>query len=88
MEYLDARRLTGPSLLWDKAGSILDIRCTPRETAELVPVWRGNVERMLDAESFRRDADLVLGMAPEAVQLGRVFKVVPPRQPVVEGRLG
>jgi UDP-N-acetylmuramyl tripeptide synthase len=49
MEFLDARRITGPGLLWDKPGSILDIRCTPREEAALLPVWQRHVTRMLVA---------------------------------------
>ncbi len=49
MEFLDARRLTGPSLLFDAPGSILDIRCTPDEAARVVPRWTAHVERMLAA---------------------------------------
>lgn len=47
MEFLDARRLTGPSLLADTPGAILDIACTPRDAERLVPVWTKHVERML-----------------------------------------
>lgn len=47
MEFLDARRLTGPSLLADSPGSILDIACTRKEADRLVPVWTRHVERML-----------------------------------------
>jgi cyanophycin synthetase len=49
MEYLDARRLTGPSLLWDKAGSILDIRCDASESARLIPLWEAHIRQMLPA---------------------------------------
>ena len=49
MEFLDARRLTGPNLIFDSAGSILDVRCTPEEADRLVPVWADNVSRMLEA---------------------------------------
>lgn len=49
MEYLDARRLTGPNLLWDKPGSILDLRCAPEEVDAVVEVWSAAVRRMLDA---------------------------------------
>lgn len=48
MEFLDARRLTGPSLIFDRPGSILDVACMPEEADRLIPVWRANVERMLD----------------------------------------
>lgn len=48
MEFLDARRLTGPSLLADVPGTILDVACTRKEALELIPVWTRHVERMLD----------------------------------------
>lgn len=46
MEFLDARRLTGPSLLFDGPAAILDIACTPAEAEQLAPFWRVQVERM------------------------------------------
>ena len=49
MEYIDARRLTGPSLLWDKPGTILDVRASDEEADNLVPFWEANIRRMLDA---------------------------------------
>ncbi|NNF40559.1 MAG: Mur ligase [Woeseiaceae bacterium] len=49
MEFLDARRLTGPSLVLDVPGSILDVSCTPEEARRLVPVWAGHVASMLEA---------------------------------------
>jgi UDP-N-acetylmuramyl tripeptide synthase len=47
MEFLDARRLTGPSLLFDGPGAILDVRCNQDEARGLIPVWRKHVEHML-----------------------------------------
>lgn len=47
MEFLDARRLTGPSLIFDGPGAILDVRCSSSDAARLVPVWRRNVEHIL-----------------------------------------
>ncbi len=49
MEFLDARRLTGPSLLFDGPACILDVACTPEEADALVSVWADNVSRMLEA---------------------------------------
>lgn len=49
MEFLDARRLTGPNLIFDGAGSILDVSCTPEEADRLIPVWANNVARMLES---------------------------------------
>ena len=49
MEFLDARRLTGPSLLFDDPGSILDVKCDEEAARRLIPVWEKNVRRMLQA---------------------------------------
>ena len=46
MEFLEARRLTGPSLLFDGPAAILDVACTASEADELAPAWRANVEHM------------------------------------------
>ncbi len=48
MEFLDARRLTGPSLLLDGPGSVLDVRCTREDADRLIPVWANNVARVLE----------------------------------------
>jgi cyanophycin synthetase len=47
VEFLDARRLTGPSLIFDGPGAILDVACSAEEADRLIPIWRANVERML-----------------------------------------
>jgi cyanophycin synthetase len=47
MEFLDARRLTGPSLLANVPGAILDVACTAADADRLIPVWTRHVERML-----------------------------------------
>ncbi len=47
MEFLDARRLTGPSLLADVPGAILDVACSAADADRLIPVWTRHVERML-----------------------------------------
>jgi cyanophycin synthetase len=49
MEFIDARRLTGPSLLFDAPGSILDVACDAKEAARLAPAWEKHVRRMLSA---------------------------------------
>ena len=49
VEFLDARRLTGPNILSDKAGSILDIACTPDEAEALIPYCESELVKMLDA---------------------------------------
>jgi len=47
MEFLDARRLTGPSLLSDEPGTILDVSCSDAESERLIPVWEKHISRML-----------------------------------------
>jgi UDP-N-acetylmuramyl tripeptide synthase len=49
MEYLDARRLTGPNVLWDRPGSILDIACTAEEADRLIPFCESKIRQMLEA---------------------------------------
>jgi len=46
MEFLDARRLTGPSLLFDVPGTILDVACNAVDAERLIPVWEKHVRRM------------------------------------------
>ncbi len=49
MEFVDARRLTGPNAVFSGIGSVLDVACTPEEADALIPVWADNVGRMLEA---------------------------------------
>ena len=56
MEYIDARRLTGPSLLWNKPGTILDVRASDEETDKLIPFWESQVRQMLNAVSWGNES--------------------------------
>ena len=56
MEYLDARRLTGPNFLWDKAGSVLDLSCTPDEADLLIPFCESKIRLMLDAVGWGQES--------------------------------
>jgi len=56
MEYLDVRRLTGPNVLWDKAGSILDVSCTSAEADRLIPFCESNIRLILDAVDWGRES--------------------------------
>ncbi len=49
MEFLDARRLTGPNAVFDGIGSVLDVACSPEEAGQLIPVWADHVGRMLES---------------------------------------
>jgi UDP-N-acetylmuramyl tripeptide synthase len=53
MRFLDARRLTGPSVLFDSHGTILDVACTTAEGERLIPVWEKQVRRMLTEIGWR-----------------------------------
>ena len=54
MEYIDARRLTGPSLLWNKPGTILDVRCSEDEARALIPFWENRIQQMLAAVGWEK----------------------------------
>jgi cyanophycin synthetase len=56
MEFLDARRLTGPNVLWNRAGAILDIACTAKEADRLIPYCEGQIRRMLDAVGWQAES--------------------------------
>jgi len=56
MEYLDARRLTGPNILWNRPGAILDIACTPAEADRLIPFCEAALRRMLDAVGWNEQS--------------------------------
>jgi len=56
MEYLEARRLTGPNILWDKAGSILDVSCTSAEADRLIPFCESKIRLMLDAVGWGQES--------------------------------
>ena len=47
MRFLDARRLTGPSVLFDSHGSILDVACT---TAEAERLTRESMESAMELD--------------------------------------
>ncbi|HEX3555350.1 MAG TPA: Mur ligase family protein [Thermoanaerobaculia bacterium] len=49
MKLLDSRRLTGPNLLLDRAGAVLEVSLAPEEAEAAVTAWRENVRPMLGA---------------------------------------
>ena len=46
MELLESRRLTGPNLISDRPGPVLDVLCSAEEAERLIPVWKEQVARM------------------------------------------
>ncbi len=57
MEFLDARRLTGPNLLTDGPAAILDIACSRDEADRIEPRWRELVARMRGALGWQDACD-------------------------------
>ncbi|MEO6196205.1 MAG: Mur ligase family protein [Thermoanaerobaculia bacterium] len=53
MDRLDSRRLTGPNLLLDRPGAILEVSLTQEQAAAAVAAWAAQVRRMLDAVGWR-----------------------------------
>ncbi|ASJ72950.1 Mur ligase family protein [Granulosicoccus antarcticus] len=47
MELLDTRRLTGPNLVLNGAGTVLDVRCTDEQARTLLPLWEKKVRQIL-----------------------------------------
>ncbi|HYO12357.1 MAG TPA: Mur ligase family protein [Thermoanaerobaculia bacterium] len=48
MKLLDSRRLTGPSLLLDRAGAVIDVALAPQEAEPAIAAWREEVRRLLE----------------------------------------
>jgi len=49
MILLDSRRLTGPNLLWDREGAVIDVSLAPEEADAAIDAWRREARRLLDA---------------------------------------
>jgi cyanophycin synthetase len=49
MKLLDSRRLTGPNLLLDRAGAVIDVALAPAEAEPAIAAWREEVQRLLGA---------------------------------------
>jgi UDP-N-acetylmuramyl tripeptide synthase len=69
MKFLDARRLTGPSLLFDLPGTILDVECDAGEAARLAPVWEKHVRRML-ARIGWQDREFATVVLTDGISMG------------------
>ncbi len=53
MELLDSRRLTGPNILSDLPGAIIDVRIDDAEMAAFVAAWTTAVQGMLSAVGWK-----------------------------------
>jgi len=56
VKFLDARRLTGPNVLWNKSGAVLDIACTAEEADLLIPFCEAQIQRMLNAVGWNNES--------------------------------
>ena len=57
MEFLDARRLPGPNLLFDGPAAVVDVACSAEEADAIESCWRGAIQSMLAALDWR-DAEI------------------------------
>ncbi|HXO20661.1 MAG TPA: Mur ligase family protein, partial [Thermoanaerobaculia bacterium] len=55
MRLLDSRRLTGPNLLLDRAGAVVDVALAPAEVPAAIELWRGCARRLLEAVGWERE---------------------------------
>lgn len=65
---LDSRRLTGPSLLLDGPGAVLDVRLDQAESDRAIAAWERSARRLLDDVGWR-DEGLVTRRFPGGVSL-------------------
>jgi cyanophycin synthetase len=55
MELLDSRRLTGPNLLFDHPGAVIEVALAPEETQAAVAAWARQARGILDAVGWTRE---------------------------------
>ncbi len=55
MRRLDSRRLTGPNLLWDCPGAVIDVEFDNDENDMDINTWQSQVRRMMDALGWHKE---------------------------------
>lgn len=55
MKLLDSRRLTGPGLLLDRAGAVVEVSLPPGEAERAVALWREQAQRILEAVGWENE---------------------------------
>ncbi len=68
MEVRDSRRLTGPNVLWERPGAILDVALEDGAAEAAVAAWRREARRALDAVGWGEE-DLAWRVFPGGVNL-------------------
>ncbi|NNF51190.1 MAG: Mur ligase [Gammaproteobacteria bacterium] len=56
MELLDCRRLTGPNVVWDKPGAVIDIACDDAEAGDAIAGLADILEPLLAALGWRNES--------------------------------
>ena len=59
MRCLDSRRLTGPNLLWDCPGAVIDVEFDNDENDMDINTWQSQVRRMMDALGWHEERTCV-----------------------------
>jgi cyanophycin synthetase len=55
MQLLDSRRLTGPNLLLDRPGAVIEASLSSEEAERAVAAWRAQARRVLDAVGWTNE---------------------------------
>src|SRR2546427_2826551 len=55
LQLLDSRRLTGPNILWDKPGAVIDVSLPLKDAGAVVEAWGRQARRILDAVGWRHE---------------------------------
>ncbi|MFA3916682.1 Mur ligase family protein [Ruegeria hyattellae] len=55
----DVRRLTGPGLLWDRPGAVMDVFCEDAERDLIARLWERHARRVLDALGWQQENRIV-----------------------------
>ena len=53
MRLLDSRRLTGPNLIWERPGAVIDVAFGDSDPDLVIGAWRREVRRLLDDVGWR-----------------------------------
>jgi len=55
MRLLDSRRLTGPNLLWEKPGAVIDVEFGELSPDLVIGAWETEARRLLDAVEWKEE---------------------------------
>lgn len=55
MRLLDSRRLTGPNLLWERPGAVIDIAFGEANPRLVIGAWESEVRRLLDEIGWKQE---------------------------------